>query len=67
MNVYKKIEDYLGEAKLPAGSKKINSRLAYVKDDKGNVSVWEKSKKGEWSEWWLMTPQQFKQEFGKMG
>jgi hypothetical protein len=67
MKIIDKIDEtltHLNEANLPKGAKKINSRLAYVKDTKGNISVWEKSKKGDWSEWWLMTPGQFKREFG---
>ncbi len=58
-------EEELDEGMLPKGSKYINTRLAYIKDKQGNISVWEKSKKG-WSEWWLMDPATFKREFGKI-
>ncbi len=64
MNVYKKIEEYLSEANLPKGSKKINSKLAYVKDEHG-ITVWEFSN-GKWTEWWTMDAAQFKREFGKI-
>jgi hypothetical protein len=51
----------------PKGAKLINSRLAYVElDDGGTVSVWELKQGKGWQEWWVLSKDEFKREFGKV-
>jgi len=62
----------LEEEKLPKGAVKFSKgKLAYVAPKTGNmkgtVTVWEwKDKSKSWIEWWTMTPDQFKAEFGNV-